>query len=103
MFDCRALRVASWTASIACGVGIMGAAVAATQSSPTNAEPRSTDTRPISLDSSPTLPVHQEMDMLQRHARVDMILYPGRFDQRGLAGNPIRPDAFALKLTTGTK
>ena len=90
-----------WTLIVGCGVMVTGTWVLASQ----DATPRTA--AEASEAPSPLPPadpsVDRAMHAFERRARVDMILYTGRFGGTDLAATRRELEAIALTLKTGSK
>ena len=91
--------LALWTLIVGGGLALSEKSVPASQADVTTQAVRTVpDTLPSAPDMQSAPPLDQQIMAFERHARVDMILYTGRFGQGDLAGMQLRNDLPAIAL-----
>ena len=90
-----------WTLIVGCGVAVTGTWVLASQDATTRPAAEAPETPPALPPADPS--VDREMAAFERRARVDMILYTGRFGRTDLAAARNQLEAIAVTLKTGSK
>ena len=91
--------LALWTLIVGCVLALSETSVPASQADvSTQAVSTVSDTLPAAPEIQSAPPLDQQMMAFERHARVDMILYEGRFGQGDLAGMHLRNDLHAIAL-----
>lgn len=96
-------RLAIGMVVVACGVVLSEKAVPASQDVTTPTLPDVRDTSVVRTPVPTDVSVDRQMQAFEHHARVNMILYTGRFGQSELATTGNQLNAIALSLKTNRR